>query len=115
MAEYRKTHPPEMKFILRGMAPAQIREHSEEMRRLFDYAIRHFGSVKVVNEFSELPDDSGWEESPGHEHFEWGESRYVEIPTDKNPEKWGIFLLLARKLNISVEPINDPQPQKITW
>lgn len=95
-----------MKYILTATS-AGITERSEEMRTLFDCAIKNFGSIKVVNEFSELPNGDG---------FEWGESRYVEIPTEHHaPYKLQSFLGIAKSQSISVEPMTDPQPQKITW
>lgn len=93
-----------MKFILKSETVA---EHSEQLRVLFDYAIKNFGSIKVVNEFSELPNGVC---------FEWGETRYVEIPMDYAPESARTaFFNLAKSQNILVEQPTDLTPQKITW
>lgn len=80
-------------------------EHSEQLRVLFDYAIKNFGSIRIVNEFSQLP---------GGESFEWGEVRYVEIPTELFPERIEDFLRVAKSQNILVEP-PDIEPKKLRW
>ena len=76
------------------------------MRKLFDSAIKFFGSIRVVNEFSKLPD------APG---FEWGELRYVEIPIRGNKLKVDDLIEVAESLNISVEVLFDSTPKKIAW
>lgn len=92
-----------MKYTLKSETVA---EHSEQLRVLFDYAIKNFGSIKVVNEFRQLADGVC---------FEWGEVRYVEIPMEYASEKLrAAFFDLAKSQNILVEE-SDPTPQKITW
>lgn len=98
-----------MKYSLRAKLPPgspRMSEHSEQLRVLFDYAIKNFGSIRIVNEFSQLP---------GGESFEWGEVRYVEIPTEYAPQRLqDAFFKLAESQNILVES-PDIEPKKLRW